>query len=129
MVVALTGMSLHSEDSPSILRNKSSNLLHNISPALNPAVTHIINSSLTTGVFPTAFKQARVTPLLKKPTLNPAQVENYRPISLLPFLSKVLERTVFNQVSEFLSENNLYDPNQSGFKPGHYTETALLSVM
>ncbi|XP_044189259.1 uncharacterized protein LOC122968258 [Thunnus albacares] len=49
-----------------------SNLLQNISPALNSAVTHIINSSLTTGVFPTAFKQARVTPLLKKPTLNPA---------------------------------------------------------
>ena len=69
------------------------------------------------------------TLLLKKPTLNPAQVENYRPVSLLPFLSKILERTVFNQVSEFLSENNLYDPNQSSFKQGHSTETALLSVM
>ena len=79
-------------------------------------------------VFPTAFKEARVTPLLKKPTLNPAQVENYRPVSLLPFLSKTLERTVYKQITDFLSENNLYDLNQSGFKSGHSTETALLSV-
>ena len=79
-------------------------------------------------MLPTAFKEARVTPLLKKPTLNPAQVENYRPVSLLPFLSKTLERTVYRQITDFLSENNLYDLNQSGFKSGHSTETALLSV-
>ena len=67
--------------------------------------------------------------MLKKPTLKLAQVENYRLVSLLPYLSKILECTVYNQVSEFLSENNQYDPNQSGFKQSHSTETALLSVM
>ncbi len=53
-----------------------SHLLQAISPTLLPALTHIINTSLLTGIFPTAFKQARVTPLLKKPTLNTSLLEN-----------------------------------------------------
>ncbi len=105
-----------------------SHLLQAISPALLPALTHIINTSLLTGIFPTAFKQARVTPLLKKPTLNTSLLENYRPVSLLPFIDKTLERVVFNQVSLFLSQNNKLDAKQSGFRSGHSTETALLSV-
>ncbi len=105
-----------------------SHLLQAISPALLPALTHIINTSLLTGIFPTAFKQARVTPLLKKPTLNTSIIENYRPVSLLPFIAKTLERVVFNQVLLFLSQNNKLDAKQSGFRSGHSTETALLSV-
>ncbi len=105
-----------------------SHLLQAISPALLPALTHIINTSLLTGIFPTAFKQARVTPLLKKPTLNTSLLENYRPVSLLPFIAKTLERVVFNQVSLFLSQNNKLDAKQSGFRSGRSTETALLSV-
>ncbi len=79
-----------------------SHLLQAISPTLLPALTHIINTSLLSGIFPTAFKQARVTPLLKKPTLNTSLLENYRPVSLLPFIAKTLERVVFNQLSLFL---------------------------
>ncbi len=98
-----------------------SHLFQAISPALLPALTHIINTSLLTGIFPTAFKQARVTPLLKKPTLNTSLLENYRPVSLLPFIAKTLERVVFNQVSLFLSQNNKLDAKQSGFRSGHST--------
>ncbi len=105
-----------------------SHLFQAISPALLPALTHIINTSLLTGIFPTAFKQARVTPLLKKPTLNTSLLENYRPVSVLPFIAKTLERVVFNQVSLFLSQNNKLDAKQSGFRSGHSTETVLLSV-
>ncbi len=103
-----------------------SHLLQVISPTLLPALTHIINTSLLTGIF--AFKQARVTPLLKKPTFttNTSLIENYRPVSLLPFIAKTLERVVFNQVSLFLSQNNKLDTKQSGFRSGHSTETALL---
>ncbi len=72
-----------------------SHLLQAISPTLLPALTHIITTSLLTGIFPTAIKQARVTPLLKKPTLNTSLIENYRPVSLLPFTAKMLERFVF----------------------------------
>ncbi len=54
---------------------------------------------------------------------------NYRSVSLLPFITKTLERVVFNQVSAFLTQNNLLDSNQSGFRSGHSTETALLSIV
>ncbi len=76
-----------------------SHLLQAISPTLLPALTHIINTSLLTGIFPTAFKQARVTPLFKKPTLNTSLKDSYRPVSLLPFIVKTLERVIFNQLS------------------------------
>ncbi len=79
-------------------------------------------------IFPTVFKQARVTPLLNKPTLNTSVIENYRPVSLLPFIAKTLERVFFNHVSLFLSQNNKLDAKQSGFRSAHSTETALISV-
>ncbi len=105
-----------------------SHIIQAISPSLLPAPTHIINTSLLTGTFPTEFKQARVTPLLKKPTLNTSLTDSYRSVSLLPFIAKMLEWVVFNMLSSFLSKHNLLDANQSGFRRGHSTETALLSV-
>ncbi len=106
-----------------------SHLLQAISPAVVPALTHIVNKSLHTGIFPSAFKQARITPLLKKPTLNPTLLGNCTPGSLLPFIAKTLERIVLNQVTAFLTQNNLLDSNQSGFRSGHSTKTPLLSVV
>ncbi len=106
-----------------------SNLFQAISPAVVPALTHIANTSLHTGIFPSAFKQAHITPLLKKPTLNPTLLGNYRPVSLLPFIAKTLERVVFNQVTALLTQYNLLDSNQSGFRSGNSTKTALLSVV
>ena len=103
-------------------------IFQTIAPDLLPYITSIINTSVTSGCVPSALKSARVTPLLKKPTLDPSDVKNYRPVSLLSFLSKTLERVVSNQLSLHLSQNNLLDPNQSGFKKAHSTETALLAV-
>ena len=103
-------------------------IFQTIAPDLIPYITSIINTSITAGVVPSAFKSARVTPLLKKPSLDPSDAKNYRPVSLLSFLSKTLERVVSNQLSLHLSQNNLLDPNQSGFKPAHSMETALLAV-
>ncbi|XP_071256392.1 extracellular matrix organizing protein FRAS1-like [Salvelinus alpinus] len=90
-----------------------------ISGDLLPYLTSLINSSLTAGYVPSVFKRARVAPLLKKPTLDPSDVNNYRPVSLLSFLSKTLERAVLGQLSRYLSQNDLLDPNQSGFKTSH----------
>ncbi len=59
-------------------------------------------------------------PLLKKPTLNTSLIENYIPVSLLPFIAKTLERVVFNQVLLFLSQNNKLVAKQSGFSSGHF---------
>ncbi|MCJ8738156.1 hypothetical protein PDJAM_G00032410 [Pangasius djambal] len=103
-------------------------MLQTISQDLLPFITTIVNGSLTSGHVPTSFKRARVIPILKKPSLDPSDISNYRLVSLLSFLSKTLERTVYNQLSLYLSQNNLQDPNQSGFKPIYSTETALLAV-
>jgi len=72
-----------------------SHILQAIAPDLLSFLTHLINSSLSTGCFPDSLKEARVNPLLKKPTLDPSEVSNYRPLSLLPFLSKTLERAIY----------------------------------
>ncbi|KAI4900229.1 hypothetical protein NFI96_026022, partial [Prochilodus magdalenae] len=105
-----------------------STLLRTISLDLLPFTSPLINSSLSSGCVPQAFKTARVVPILKKPSLDSSDVSSYRPVSLLSFLSRTLERAVYNQLSFFLSQNQLQDINQSGFKPAHSTETALIAV-
>uniref|UniRef100_A0A8C5B8I2 Reverse transcriptase domain-containing protein n=1 Tax=Gadus morhua TaxID=8049 RepID=A0A8C5B8I2_GADMO len=105
-----------------------SSLLQDVSSDILSFLTSIINSSLTSGIAPASFKTSRIKPLLKKTTLNPTDIQNYRPVSLLSFLSKTLERAVANQLSPYLSSNHLLDPHQLGFKKAHSTETALLAV-
>ena len=61
-----------------------------------PPITDVINASLTSGTFPTTFKQVWVTTLLKKPSLNPVQVKNYRPVSLFTFIPKTIEMALFS---------------------------------
>ncbi|KAK3523833.1 hypothetical protein QTP70_010443 [Hemibagrus guttatus] len=105
-----------------------STMLQTTSTDLLPFITPFINGSITSGHVPTAFKKAKVIPILKKPALDPSDISNYSLVSLLSFLSKILECIVYNQLSDYLLQNNLHDPNKSGFKAAHSTETALLAV-
>ncbi|CAG9113625.1 unnamed protein product [Plutella xylostella] len=98
----------------------------NLLDILLPAITHIINHSLTSGHFPDLWRKAYVIPLPK--ITNPSSLNHYRPISILPFLSKVLESIVHRQLTAFLSNGGLLNPYQSGFRAGHSTTTALLKV-
>lgn len=95
---------------------------------IGPSIILVLNSSLSTGVVPKNFKHAVVQPLIKKPGLDPAVPANFRPISKLPFISKILEKLVHGQVMAFLEENNILEIFQSGFKSLHSTESALLRV-
>ena len=94
---------------------------------LLPSITKMINLSLTSGHFPAEWKMALVIPLLKKRGLDPI-LKNYRPISNLQFVSKLVERSVFNQLHKYLLSNNLYPIFQSAYRVYHSTETALLKV-
>uniref|UniRef100_A0A803SSU4 Reverse transcriptase domain-containing protein n=2 Tax=Anolis carolinensis TaxID=28377 RepID=A0A803SSU4_ANOCA len=89
----------------------------------------VVNASLREGIVPASLKLAVIKPLLKKPSLDPTQLDSYRPISNLPFLGKVLERVVAAQLQAFLVDTDFLDPAQSGFRPGHGTETALVALV
>lgn len=79
-------------------------------------ILNLINKCLSQGICPTDFKHAVVTPLLKRPNLPMEDPNNFRPISNLPFLAKVLERVVFKQLQDHLWSNSITEVFQSGFK-------------
>jgi hypothetical protein len=95
-------------------------------PVIVPVLEHIFNYCLQNGVFPDLWKLAHIVPLPK--VENPIQCKDYRPVSILCVLGKILEKIVHSQVSDFISVNKLLSPYQSGFRKGHSTTTALLKV-
>jgi len=97
-------------------------------PSLLPIITRIINMSLTTSQVPAVMKQALVMPRLKKPSLDLETPSNYRPVSNLAFVSKVLERVVTHQLTDYFNKNSLHHPYQSAYRANHSVETALVRV-
>ena len=95
---------------------------------LIPMVTILVNLSLQSANMPDSMKQALVTPLLKKDDLDPEVLTNYRPVSNLSFLSKVLERVVAARLTNYMTINQLHEPMQSAYRACHSTETALVRV-
>ena len=93
-----------------------------------PALTRIVNASFQSGVFPAIAHQAIVTPVLKKPSLDSQDIKNYRPVSNLTFVAKVIEKAAASQFVEHLTTNELYDPMQSAYRIHFSTETALLKL-
>ena len=102
-------------------------LKHYIDDLIIP-ITAIINLSMQDGVVPHAFKQALVTPLIKKKTLCRNEFKNYRPISNLSFLSTILEKVVAKRLNAHIEEQLLSNQVQSAYKRFHSTETALLKI-
>ena len=91
-------------------------------------ITNIINKSLSEGIFPHQLKMAHVTPLLKKSSLSKNDLKNYRPVSNLSYLSKILEKVVARRLNTYLERSSLTNKYQSAYKRFHSTESALLKV-
>ncbi|KAL9957026.1 hypothetical protein ACROYT_G038609 [Oculina patagonica] len=101
-------------------------LLKSALPAISPSLENIYNASISSGIFSDAFKKAKVTPVHKKDSAH--QRGNFRPISVLPILSKPLERHVSLAFHEHLKTNKLLYINQSAYRANHSCETALLNI-
>ena len=102
-------------------------LLRDILPSVLNIITDITNGSLQQGVFPDVFKESLVKPLLKKANLDLVD-KNYRPVSNLQFISKLIERVAAEQLVDHVNRNNLMEVNQSAYREFHSTETALVKV-
>ena len=93
---------------------------------VNP-ITLIINQMFSTNVFPDRLKIAKVKPLFKKD--DESSLQNYRPISLLPTISKIFEKSIYLQTYNHFLVNDLFYKSQYGFRGGHSTELAALEVV
>lgn len=107
--------------------NIGARLLKSAAPFIVEHVTYICNHSIKNSVFPDQWKEGKVTPLYKAGPKD--DVNNYRPISILPILSKILEKHVHDSLMDFLINFKLLHKTQSGFRPNHSCETALLGMI
>ena len=126
------------EEVPKIIKstpNKSCDLdpiptslvLDCISVLLTP-ITNIVNYSLQEGSFPSCFNTAHVTSLLKKAGLDRNILKNYRPVSNLSYISKLIEKAVARQINEHIAHEGISNENQSAYRVFHSTATALLKI-
>ena len=107
--------------------NISTILLKYLAPILTPVLTIRVNQSLHSGIFPYKLKIAKIIPIFKKN--DNYLLENYRPISLLPSISKVFERVVYIQLEHYLRENEYLSNSQYGFRSSHSTEHANVEIV
>ena len=105
----------------------STNLLKGIQYLIGKPLTLIINQCLETGIFPSKLKIAKVIPILKRG--DETIFDNYRPISILPSISKVFQRIICNQIHNYFHVNDLYFCSQYGFRKEHSTELAMLELI
>jgi hypothetical protein len=98
-----------------------------LEPLILSPLTHIINLSISKSVFPDVWKKALVIPIFKGG--DPSLPGNYRPISLLPALSKILEKILASQIQEHLEQNKLINNRQFGFRAGCSTEQLIFQLI
>lgn len=112
------------EDKPSNINNIPIFIIKKVSHLISPIICDIFNSSLTHGHFPTDLKHARVIPLYKAKSNK--EKNNFRPISILPLLSKLIEKLMKNRAVQFINDSNILYNYQFGFREGRNTSDAVL---
>ena len=104
-----------------------SSFLHSASSFFIPVLTKLINKSLCEGIFPDLLKSAKVCPIFKKGNFD--ECGNYRPISLLSNIGKILEKVMYSRVSNFLENQKILFEKQFGFRKSHSTNHALIDIV
>ena len=105
----------------------SARIIKEAGPSIVPVLKHIFNLSIAKSIFPDDWKVGCVTPLFKEG--NPDDPSNYRPISLLPSLGKIMERVVHTQLYAYITSHHILSSSQSGFRRGHSMQTCLIDFL
>ena len=105
----------------------SNQLLKSAKNVLVKPITTIVNQMIVTGIFPDNLKISKVIPLYKEK--DQTLLSNYRPIALLPSISKIFEYVLLEQITNYLLDNNMLSPQQYGFRSNHSTELAALNLV
>ena len=106
--------------------NIPTNIVKYVIEVIKDPLVHLCNVSLTSGVFPTALKLSKISPLLKSG--DKKLVNNYRPIALLSVFSKIYEKVVLNRLNIFLNDNSIIKESQFGFQRFRSTTGAILKL-
>ena len=104
-------------------------LLNECKAKLVPLITDTVNMSLRESMISKSLKTALIRPLLKKTGLDSDILKNYRPVSNLTLISKVIKKVISGRLNEHLINNSMFDPLQSAYRDKHSTETALIKVV
>lgn len=102
-------------------------LLRTAALHISTPICHLFNACLSSGICPKLWKQGKIIPLIKNPKLT-LNGQNSRPITMLSIISKLLEKIVVKQFQIYLTENNLINNAQHGYREGHSTGTALVNM-
>ena len=109
------------------LDDVSPKILKLAAPEISYHLTLVLNHCMSKGTFPISLKKAKVVPIFKKG--SKLDKSNYRPISVLPALSKIIERHIYDEIYAFLVKNQLLFQSQHGFRQYHSCETALINLI
>ncbi len=104
--------------------NIKTEIIKHVIHVLSNPLSHIFNLSFAEGTFPDDLKIAKVTPIFKKD--DPKYYTNYRPVSVLPMFSKILEKLTYNRLMKYINENNILYKHQFGFRNAYSTYMAMI---
>ena len=102
-------------------------LLKEISDIISDELVYIINKSMKEGKIPLSYKESMIIPIYKKG--NKEKPENYRPITIIPICSKVMEKVIFIRLLEYKNKNEIISKNQFGFRKNHNTILAVVKYI
>ena len=115
------------KDKPSHFNSVPTKVLKFIRRLISPLLASIINKSIEDGIFPDSLKIAKIIPIFKQG--DKYEIQNYRPISLLPLLSKLFEKVAHNQLVNFLNSNDIIFNHQYGFRAGKSPDNAIADFL